>query len=185
MKNIVITYGIPASGKTTYLQKNFSNHYRISVDKLMALSHNDIKNKIIYKLNQKSNNFTIDILVTKNNDLLYLLNDIKESYKDVSFKIIIFSLDREQSILNDKYRNRSTKSELTIKNIDYDIVDSNLYNDFNIEFIYVKTYQLSNIELKALEYDIYLQNNKNTRVCLPASPFFALHDINISLFIKC
>ncbi len=161
MKNVIITYGLPASGKSTELKENYSKYFLISVDEYLNKSFKEIKSKILQHIKDKKHDlFAIDILVTTNEALRNVVDTVLESKLDVQFTIVVFHEDRNNSVLNDKFRNRYTKAQTSIEKMPYEKIDESLFSDVNIKFVYKPTYVLNDWKLKSIELKIHLKEEK-------------------------
>lgn len=95
-KNVVIVYGAPASGKTTYVKEN-KGKYDIVVDLdsiINALSLNDLCNK---KLNTDALPFAFDV-----RDLLYELIEKRKHYFETAWVIAMLPKKEERERLREK-----------------------------------------------------------------------------------
>ncbi len=161
MKKIAITYGLPASGKTTEVNNTYSKCSPIHMDDIRKYDLKTIKSKVLQSIkNKHHNNFVIDVLLATNNALRNLINVIKESEIEFEYTIIVFNEDREKCKLNDKYRNRFNKATTSIETMPYEKIDESLFTDIKIKFIYKDVYSLKDWELASMELGLGLEDSK-------------------------
>lgn len=159
MTELVITYGLPGSGKTSLSKKLYNNHIYIDMDCIQRSNNNNadrIKEQLIYQLKyNKTRDKIIDGLITTNESLLQVIK-IAKSIHDYQIKVIVLREDRENSLLNDEYRNRNQKARKSIETMPYDKIDESLFKKVN--FYYYDTYRLKEYEKLAIRYNVCSNN---------------------------
>ena len=160
-------YGLPASGKTT-LANSFNdsicwNNNILSIDSIPHGKDNitgRLRDEVKRLINHGNGNMVIiDGLLTINSDLIMLLNILSEFKKNIkSIEIYAFKENREQCLLNDKNRKgRLKKSDITIKNLPYEIIDLTVINPDKLWDIKIFTKDVvvkPNWKIFADEYDL-------------------------------
>jgi hypothetical protein len=131
---LIITWGLPASGKTTYTKestKERGGYYNHRGPSLVSVSHDDFdiygsKDKSDYFINRLSSllNSDYDIiiadtLITTHEDFANFLKKFNLK-KVTSIEVQYWRENREACLWNDRYR-RSKNCEITIKNAKYEI----------------------------------------------------------------
>lgn len=162
MKNVIFTYGLPASGKTTIIESKYSNNSDIiDIDYYMKNNNTNIYKIIENEFKKcRKNNIVLDGLFTTNKSILDILNILPNDIKEIT--IIKFNEDRENCLKNDLLRNRSKNSQLSIKILPYEEIDEKLFINYNLIIKKEKVYIMKKYEEIALKYDVYLKESKYT-----------------------
>ena len=138
--DIYIMMGLPGSGKTTYCETHAKNKENI-VEYLGQPLNLELKEEIY-----------IDGLILTNKKLRRLIDREIEplqyyfSLEDINSKlhIVYFKENREQCLVNDKYRmfqgKRTMDAEHSIKMMKFEYPDLSLFEDYDVELIEVDIY---------------------------------------------
>lgn len=130
---VIIGYGLPASGKTTFLQSLYSNSMYLDIDLLAQNAQKERQSLHDYLNNHVSINRSIEIIVdglfTTNKDLIEIINIIKSlSKNELNFTIYYWNEDRQSCIWNDTNRRKESSVE-SIKNLKYETPNANLIKE--------------------------------------------------------
>lgn len=138
--DIYIMMGLPGSGKTTYCEAHAKNKENI-VEYLGQPLNLELKEEIY-----------IDGLILTNKKLRNLIDQEIEPLKDyfsledinVKLHIVYFKENREQCLVNDKYRmlqgKRIMNAEHSIKMMKFEYPDLSLFENYDVELIEIDVY---------------------------------------------
>lgn len=137
-KYITLLWGIPASGKTTWANKQSLPKVEMDVIQLREKDQVNILLSIgeeVAKVLQDEKYVIIDGLITTNQQAKAIIDHLSSilPYKLI-FKIVWWKADRKASLHNDKGR-RSLSCEMTIKNIKFEKPNASLLNISNLKNI--------------------------------------------------
>lgn len=170
---IFIGYGLPGSGKTTYLGNRSKNTYRssyVDVDEYtkMALKNGRSIDEYLEGtfVTRYDTTFFIDGLFTTNADLIKMINFIKKDnakYKsEYKITVVYWNEDRDSCIWNDEYRRNESSAE-TIKNLPYEVPDKELIlkgTDEKVTLMPMTVIRKSECEHDVNKHGIQLLNNR-------------------------
>lgn len=138
--DIYIMMGLPGSGKTTYCEAHAKNKENI-VEYLGQPLNLELKEEIY-----------IDGLILTNKTLMRLIYEEIEPLKDyfsledinIKLHIVYFNENREQCLINDKYRishgKRTMNAEHSIKMMKFEHPDLSLFGDYDVDLIEMDVY---------------------------------------------
>lgn len=138
--DIYIMMGLPGSGKTTYCETHAKNKENI-VEYLGQPLNLELKEEIY-----------IDGLILTNKTLMRLIYEEIEPLKDyfsledinIKLHIVYFKENRKQCLINDEYRvlqgKRTIDAKHSIKMMEFEHPDLNLFDDYDVELIEVDIY---------------------------------------------
>lgn len=190
IKKIILTVGLPASGKTTFCKEyvkvndsqyeeydNPINH--IEFDKYRKTSYGknlNFENVLLKRMKEyRDEILLLDTLLLNNHgviDSINILKDNLENIDNIEVEIHYWNLDRETCLYNDKGR-RDKDSEITIKNAKLEEIDiESIKKATSLEKIYLFTHDVKRkselqlaldlLENKIIEevYDKYDEEDK-------------------------
>lgn len=126
-KQVTLLWGLPGSGKTTYANslvypngKKKPKIYLVTEEKVRSKPANfpaAVARQCMVAL-EKNDHAVVDSLITTNDLASKVIEAIKSKYfGELEFNIVWWEENREQCILNDKFRNRDTLAKKTIDNL--------------------------------------------------------------------
>lgn len=134
IKKIILTVGLPGSGKTTFCENYVKNNKSININHIEFDKHRktnygknlNFENVLLNRMNEKIDEvLLIDILLLDNNTVintLEILKDNLESINDIEIEIHYWNMDRESCLYNDRGR-RKEDSSITITNAKFEELD--------------------------------------------------------------
>lgn len=136
---IHIMMGLPGSGKTHFVNNNFSDSFfKVNLDDWKEISR--LHTALRYNIYNRYCTFAvIDGLILCKDDLSKVINQCSDTVDDnTKFIIHVWNEDREACKNNDKYRmmydNRNVASQITIENAKYDVdIDVEDINNIFVE----------------------------------------------------
>lgn len=145
IKKIILTVGLPASGKTTFCKNYVLSSSDLSVKHIEFDKHMRSKNGLKAKYDDiltkninihKDEIILIDIMLLKNKDVIDMINIINNNFdtKDTLFEIHYWNLNRDACLLNDIGRREIINCQSIIKHapleeINIDLVKKSTYTE--------------------------------------------------------
>lgn len=154
IKKIILTVGLPGSGKTTFCEKYVEankdkevNH--IEFDKYRKTSYGKnigFESILLKRMKEYEDEILLlDTLLLDNNGVIKSIGYLKDNLEvinDIDIEIHYWNLDRESCLYNDKGR-RDENSEITIKNAKFEEMDiESIKKATSLEKIYLVTHDV-------------------------------------------
>ena len=154
IKKIILTVGLPGSGKTTFCEKYVEankdkevNH--IEFDKYRKTSYGKnigFESVLLKRMKEYEDEvLLLDTLLLDNNGVIKSIEYLKDNLEvinDIDIEIHYWNLDRESCLYNDKGR-RNENSEITIKNAKLEEMDiESIKKATSLEKIYLITHDV-------------------------------------------
>lgn len=171
IKKIILTVGLPGSGKTTfceeYLKNNEDknvNHIEFDKHRKTAYGKNlNFENVLLNMMKEKRDEILLlDTLLLDNNGVINsieILKDTLETINNMEIEIHYWNLDRESCLHNDKGR-RKENSEITIKNAKLEEIDVEaIKKATSLDKVYLFTHDIKRkselqLALDLLDYNV-------------------------------
>ncbi len=191
---ILIIGGLPASGKTKLSRNLSSRNTRVySMDNYNGDNLSEhLRDSMLYTMREKARNYRTDTFIVEglilgNSDVIKtikMLNSVNKNINEV--EIYYYNEDREQCLINDKYRNDRLKdSQKSIMNLPYEKLDlDTIKSDFsntnfinNIKIVEKEVYETEDWQKFVKKFDIelsqmpsyYYSNNNGEQLYLVSS----------------
>lgn len=171
IKKIILTVGLPGSGKTTFCKNYLKYNENIRVnhiefDKYRITTYGkklNFENILLNRMNEKLDEvLVIDTLLLDNNTVINaieVLKDTLESINEIEIEIHYWNIDRDSCLHNDRGR-RKEDSSITIKNANLEEINIELVKQATfLEKISLITHDVKKksklqLTLDFLDYDI-------------------------------
>jgi hypothetical protein len=168
MRKLLITIGLPASGKTTwakhYCKENNVRPYcssKPSAIALINLDNQDAKETIRQYTKYGYNELILDGLFLTNTDIIKLFDIVKTLSKVKTIELHYWKPDISACLWNDRYR-RSTNSQVTINHAQIEPPDIELLKehikDAEIKVVEHEVVRKSKIKMFADKYKLYIDD---------------------------
>ena len=164
---LIVLWGLPGSGKTTYAEEKYPNdRYFGGVLPVHVLDcdnwgrgtkFDNIVENAVYNLRTRS--VLLDGLFTTNEVVERLLTAIMKEIKAFNIEIIFWEENREACLWNDRGR-RKKNSKITIENLPFEVPSNQLLKSFNIKMTRMYVERKPYFKVWAAEKGLYSEKDK-------------------------